>query len=125
MVITGGSAGVGAETARAFQATGAKLFLAVRHFEKRQKVVGLILSDDESNKAEITMIKMAFDLLDSVRTGAKEILSKTDRLNILVNNAGVIATPEGRTKDGFGTQFGTNHILASFFSAVETDLAEV
>lgn len=79
---------MGAETARAFQTTRAKLFLAVRHFEKRQKVVGLILSDDESNKAEITMIKMAFDLLDSVRTGAKEIFSKTDRLNILVNNAG-------------------------------------
>lgn len=110
MVVTGGSAGIGAETARAFHATGAKLFLTVRDFEKGQKVVDSILSDDESNKANIIMIKMELDSLDSIRAGAKEILSKTDRLNILVNNAGVMATPEGRTKDGFETQFGTNHV---------------
>lgn len=110
MLITGGSAGIGAETARAFHATGAKLFLTVRDFEKGQKVVDSILSDDPSNQAEITMIKMELDSLDSVQTGVKEVLSKTDRLNVLVNNAGVMATPEGRTKDGFETQFGTNHL---------------
>lgn len=110
MVITGGSAGIGAETARAFHATGAKLFLTVRDFEKGQKVVDSILSEDESNKAEIIMVKMELDSLDSVRAGAKEILSQTDTVNILINNAGVMAMPEGRTKDGFETQFGTNHV---------------
>ena len=114
MLITGGSAGIGAETARAFHATGAKLFLTVRDLEKGQKVVDSILSDDTSNRAEIIMIKMELDSLDSVRAGAQEVLSRTDRLNVLVNNAGVMATPEGRTKDGFETQFGTNH-LAHFF----------
>lgn len=110
MVITGASSGIGTETARAFHATGAKLFLTMRDFAKGQKVVDSIRADDESNKAEIIMIKMELDSLDSVRAGAKEILSKTDRVNVLVNNAGVMATPEGRTKDGFETQFGTNHV---------------
>lgn len=110
MLITGGSAGIGAETARAFHATGAKVFLTVRDLEKGRKVVESIMSDDKSNTADVIMIPMELDSLDSVRAGAKELLTKTDKLHILVNNAGVMATPEGRTKDGFETQFGTNHV---------------
>ncbi|MCJ1423737.1 hypothetical protein MMC29_001621 [Sticta canariensis] len=110
ILITGGSSGIGIETARTLHATGARLFLPVRDIEKGQKVVDSIRSDDESNKAEIILIKMELDSLDSIRNGVKEILSKTDRLNVLVANAGVMATPESRTKDGFETQFGTNHI---------------
>ena len=53
---------------------------------------------------------MGLDWLDSVHAGAREILSKTHTINVVVNNAGVRATPEGLTKDGFETQFGTNHI---------------
>ena len=110
MLITGGSAGIGAETVRAFHATGAKVLLTVRSFEKGQQVIDSILSDNKSSKAEIIPIKMELSSLDSVRAGAQEILSKTDKLNVLVNNAGVMATPEGRTKDGFETQFGTCHV---------------
>lgn len=110
MLITGGSAGIGAETARAFHATGAKVLLTVRDLEKGQQVIDSILSDDRSSKAEIIAIKMELGSLDSVRAGAQEVLSKTDKLNVLVNNAGVMATPEGRTKDGFETQFGTCHV---------------
>ena len=110
MLITGGSAGIGAETARAFHATGEKLFLTVRDLEKGQKVVESILADDPSNHAEIILIKMELSSLESVRAGVKELLGKTDRVNVLVNNAGVMATPESRTEDGFESQFGTNHL---------------
>ena len=110
MLITGGSAGIGAETARAFHAMGAKLFLTVRELEKGQKVVEAILADDPSNHAEIILIKMELGSLDCVRAGAKDLLGKTDKLNVLVNNACVMATPESRTKDGFESQFGTNHL---------------
>lgn len=111
MLITGGSAGIGAETARAFHATGAKLFLTVRDVKKGQAVVDSILADDTAgNKAAIVLVKVDLDSLESVRAGAAEILRQTDRLNIVVNNAGVMATPEGKTKDGFETQFGTNHV---------------
>ena len=110
MLITGGSAGIGAETARAFHATGARVLLTVRDLKKGQQLVDSILSDKKSSKAEILLIKMELSSLDSVRAGAQEILSKTDKLNVLVNNAGVMATPEGRTKEGFETQFGTCHV---------------
>lgn len=53
---------------------------------------------------------MTLDDLSSVKQGAQDILSKTDRINVVINNAGVMATPEGKTRDGFETQFGTNHI---------------
>ncbi|CAF9908145.1 MAG: hypothetical protein HETSPECPRED_007998 [Heterodermia speciosa] len=110
MLITGGSAGIGVETARAFHATGAKVLLTVRDVQKGQQVVDSILSDKDSSKAEIILIKMELGSLESVRVGVKEILSKTDKLNVIVNNAGVMATPEGRTVDGFETQFGTCHV---------------
>ena len=112
MLITGGSAGIGAETFRAFHATGARVLLTVRDVEKGQQVVDSILSDNRcsGSKADINLIKMELSSLDSVRAGAQEILRKTDTLNVLVNNAGVMATPEGRTKDGFETQFGTCHL---------------
>ena len=110
MLITGGSAGIGAETARAFHATGVRVLLTVRNLEKGQQVVDSILSDNKSSKAEIILIKMELNSLDSVRAGAQQIFSRTEKLNVLVNNAGVMATPEGRTKDGFETQFGTCHV---------------
>ena len=50
------------------------------------------------------------DSLASVRAGAESFLKQSKTLNILINNAGVMATPEGKTKDGFETQFGTNHV---------------
>ena len=110
MVVTGGSAGIGVETARAFHATGSRVFITVRDIAKGQKVIDSIMVDDPTNKAEISLIKIELDSLDSVRAGARDLLSKTDKINVLVNNAGVMATPEGRTKDGFETQFGTNHV---------------
>ena len=110
MVITGGSAGIGVETARAFHAAGAKVFVTVRDVDKGRKVVDSIKSDDKSNTAEIILVKMVLNSLESVRAGAKDIWAKTTQLNVLVNNAGVMATPEGRTVDGFEIQFGTCHL---------------
>lgn len=51
---------------------------------------------------------MEIDSLASIKKGAEDILSQTKTINVLIDNAGVMATPEGRTKDGFETQFGTN-----------------
>ena len=110
MLVTGGSSGIGIETVRAFHATGAKVFTTVRDLAKGQKVVDEIMERDPSSKAEIVLLKMELDSLESVRAGAMEILGKTGKLNVLVNSAGVMATPYGKTEDGFETQFGTNHI---------------
>lgn len=104
-IITGCSSGIGIETARALNATGCKLFLGVRDTAKGQSALGDILEP-----GRVELLKMDLNSLDSVRAAAAEFLHKSKTLNILINNAGVMATPEGKTEDGFETQFGTCHV---------------
>lgn len=107
-MITGASAGIGIETARALHATGAKIYLPVRSKAKAGPVVEDILKTSPS-KTPIELITMDLSSLDSVRAAVKEFLSKEKQLNVLVNNAGIMACPEGKTVDGFETHIGTNH----------------
>ncbi|KAF2120892.1 hypothetical protein BDV96DRAFT_485305 [Lophiotrema nucula] len=106
ILITGVSAGIGVETARAMKATGAHVFGTVRDLAKGEKVLA---NDLEPGKLELLHLEL--ESLVSVRSAAAEMLERSGgKLNILINNAGVMATPEGRTVDGFETQFGTNHL---------------
>lgn len=89
MLVTGASSGIGIETAAALHATGATVFATARDLTKGQKVIDEILARDPLNKAPIHLIKMELDSLESVNRGAKEILGKTDKMNVVVNNAGV------------------------------------
>ena len=117
-LITGCSSGIGIETARALHATGAKLFLGVRDISKGQSALSDILKP-----GRVELLKMDLNSLDSVRAAAAEFLKKSDTLNLLINNAGIMATPEGKTADGFESQFGTCH-LAHFllFQLLKPDL---
>ena len=105
MFITGCSSGIGIETARALAATGATLYLTARDPVKAKTALGSLLA-----QSQVHLLKLDLNSLESVRACAAEFLSKSKTLNILINNAGVMATPEGRTVDGFETQFGTNHV---------------
>jgi len=109
VLITGGSSGIGVETARALHATGAHVFITARDTGKAEKVRSDILSKSPST-SPFEIIPMELDSLASVREGAADFLTKSKGLNILINNAGVMASPEGKTKDGFETQFGINHL---------------
>ncbi|KAF4614322.1 hypothetical protein G7Y89_g15414 [Cudoniella acicularis] len=109
MFITGASSGLGAETARALHATGAHIFMQVRDLKKGQEVLEEIRASSEG-KGEIELLFMELDSRDLVREGASEFLKRTKKLNVLVCNAGIRNPPEGRTKDGFEIQWGTNHI---------------
>ncbi|KIW09361.1 uncharacterized protein PV09_00259 [Verruconis gallopava] len=109
-LVTGVSSGIGIETMRAFHAAGLTVYGTVRNLAKGQKVVDEILAADPDNKARIELIEIDLESFDSIRAGAAEFLRKENTLNILVNNAGVMACPEGRTKDGWEIQFGTNHL---------------
>jgi NAD(P)-dependent dehydrogenase (short-subunit alcohol dehydrogenase family) len=103
--ITGCSSGIGIETARTLFATGATLYLTARNLEKaRTALPDLIVSD------RVHILDLDLNSLDSVRACANDFLSKSKKLNIFVANAGIMASPEGYTKDGFETQFGTNHL---------------
>ncbi|KAF2172782.1 hypothetical protein M409DRAFT_62478 [Zasmidium cellare ATCC 36951] len=108
-LVTGVSSGIGVETLRALHATGGHVFGTVRDVAKGKQVVSEIQSQNPSG-GKITLIEMSMDSLSSIKKGASAVLSQTKTLNIVINNAGVMATPEGKTQDGFETQFGTNHI---------------
>lgn len=104
-LITGCSSGIGIDTARALSATGAKLFLGVRDIAKGESALADILEP-----GRVELFKIDLNSLESVREAAQTFLQKSSTLNVLINNAGVMATPKGKTADGFETQFGTNHL---------------
>lgn len=104
-LITGCSSGIGIDTSRALSVTGAKLFLGVRDIAKGQSALADIL-----NPGRVELLKIDLNSLESVREAAQTFLQKSKTLNVLINNAGVMATPKGKTADGFETQFGTNHL---------------
>ncbi|KAH7215672.1 hypothetical protein DER44DRAFT_764743 [Fusarium oxysporum] len=111
VLITGGNQGIGLETARALHATGATVYITARSPEKIEQGINDIISWPEAkSEAPVYGVELRLDSSKSVRAAAEDFLAKVDMLNILILNAGVMATPEGRTEDGFETQFGTNHL---------------
>jgi NAD(P)-dependent dehydrogenase (short-subunit alcohol dehydrogenase family) len=107
-VITGAAGGLGRESARALAAHGASVTLLARSSERAEAAVaevgGLVSGADlEAGVADLAD-------LGSIRAFAESFLAGHDRLDVLINNAGVMACPFGRTADGFETQFGTNHL---------------
>lgn len=105
ILITGCSSGIGVQTAKALLGTGATLYLTARDLDKAKSALGSIM---ENNK--VHLLELDLNSLTSVRKCADAFLAKSDRLNLFIANAGVMATPEGRTRDGFETQLGTNHL---------------
>jgi NAD(P)-dependent dehydrogenase (short-subunit alcohol dehydrogenase family) len=111
IVITGTSSGLGIETARALSITGATLFLTARNVRKAKGALA-----DISEPGHTEFIEMDLESFESVRAAAKAILQKTDKVNILINNAGIMAVPGLEfTKNGHELQFGTNHLSHFLF----------
>ncbi|KAH6697479.1 WW domain-containing oxidoreductase [Plectosphaerella plurivora] len=111
VLITGTNSGIGIETARAIHATGATLYITARDSAKAQEAVASVKEGPgPKSDAPIHALELRLDSLASVRAAAKSFLDKGDALNLLILNAGVMATPEGKTEDGFETQFGINHL---------------
>ncbi|PGG99932.1 hypothetical protein AJ79_08369 [Helicocarpus griseus UAMH5409] len=105
-VVTGVSSGLGIETVRALAATGATLYLTARNLDKAKSALS-----DIFQKEKMTLVQMDQESLESVRNAAKSILAKTSKVNILINNAGIMGVPElQRTVDGYEAQFVTNHL---------------
>jgi NAD(P)-dependent dehydrogenase (short-subunit alcohol dehydrogenase family) len=107
-IVTGANSGIGYEMARALARKEATVILACRNKDKGEAAVRQIAQEHPEAKAEL----MQLDLSDlaSVHRFADEYTSHYDRLDILINNAGIMATPFGKTADGFELQFGTNHL---------------
>ena len=107
-VVTGGSGGLGLETARALAAHGAGVVLAARDRDKCDAAVATLAERVPGAEVDVVLLDLAS--LASVREAAAEIARRHDRVDLLVDNAGVMACPLGRTADGFEMQFGTNHL---------------
>jgi NAD(P)-dependent dehydrogenase (short-subunit alcohol dehydrogenase family) len=107
-VVTGANSGLGLETARQLAAHGAEVVLACRSLERGEAAIGDIRSTVPDARIELLQLDLAS--LASVRAAASELFAAHDRIDLLINNAGVTYTPRELTADGFELQFGTNHL---------------
>jgi NAD(P)-dependent dehydrogenase (short-subunit alcohol dehydrogenase family) len=107
-VITGANTGLGYEIATALAAHGAHVVLAVRNLDKGKDAALLIGRRYPSSS--VALQELDLTSLESVRAAAAQLRSDHDRIDLLINNAGVMFTSESTTKDGFELQFGTNHL---------------
>jgi len=106
--ITGGASGLGEETARAMAARGARVVIAARDPQKLESAAQRIREGSANGAVETILLDLAD--LKSVRRCGEEAAARLERIDILINNAGVMACPLMRTADGFEMQFGTNHL---------------
>ena len=104
-VVTGASSGIGQETARVLAGAGAEVTLAVRDIAAGEKVASAIAGSAGSSRVRVALL----DLADRVSVG-DFVSAWAGPLHILVNNAGIMATPERRTPEGWELQFATNHL---------------
>jgi NAD(P)-dependent dehydrogenase (short-subunit alcohol dehydrogenase family) len=107
-VVTGANSGIGWDTSRALAQKGATVILACRSLPKANTAANRITALKPSGK----VVVMPLDLgdLESVQTFADQFRAQYDRLDLLINNAGVMMPPYGKTVQGFEQQFGINHL---------------
>ncbi len=110
ILVTGVSAGLGVETARALTAHGAQVVGAARDLVKAKAATEPVRKDADDNDGSFELVELDLANLKSVRACAEGLLAKGEPFDVIIANAGVMATPFGRTADGFETQFGTNHL---------------
>jgi NAD(P)-dependent dehydrogenase (short-subunit alcohol dehydrogenase family) len=107
-VVTGANTGLGFETAQVLAAHGATVVLAVRDIEKGKRAAARIAGTAPG--ADVMVEPLDLTSLDSIRAAADELRAKHPRIDLLINNAGVMFPPRQTTRDGFELQFGTNHL---------------
>lgn len=108
IIVTGANSGLGYECTQTFAEKGATVVMAVRNLDKGEQAKAEILQ--EKSDAKLDVMKLDVGDLSSVREFASAFKAKYDRLDILLNNAGVMAIPRQETVDGFETQMGVNHL---------------
>jgi NAD(P)-dependent dehydrogenase (short-subunit alcohol dehydrogenase family) len=110
ILVTGVSAGLGVETARVLVAHGAQVTGAARDLRKAEAATSEVRRAAATNGGSFEIIALDLADLKSVRACADELMTRSEPFDIVIANAGVMATPFGHTADGFETQFGTNHL---------------
>ena len=103
-VVTGGYSGIGLETTRALAAAGAKVYVPVRNFDKAAETLATI------KRGEVIPLSMDLGDFASIRRFVAEMLEDETQIDLLINNAGIMACPEARLDGGWESQFGVNHL---------------
>jgi len=107
-LVTGANSGIGFETARVLAERGAAVVLACRDPGKASAAAASIAA--AAPRASLSVVRLDLASLASIRAAAEELREAHDRLDLVINNAGLMMPPYGRTEDGFELQFGTNHL---------------
>jgi NAD(P)-dependent dehydrogenase (short-subunit alcohol dehydrogenase family) len=107
-IVTGANSGLGFEDTKALAAKGAHVVMACRNLEKAEAAADTIQREIPGASLKVQLLDLAS--LESIRDFAREFNNHYDRLEILINNAGLMAIPQRKTADGFEMQFGTNHL---------------
>ena len=107
-IVTGANTGIGLETARMLALKGARVVLACRSEEKGKAALARILAEKPAGSASVEALDLSD--LDSVAAFASSFALRHERLDLLIDNAGVMVPPLGRTRQGFELQIGTNHL---------------
>lgn len=108
IIVTGGGSGIGLETAKSLASKGAEVILAVRNVEKGDRAGDAIRK--ASPDANVSVMHLDLGDLGLVKQFSDQFKTRHNRLDILINNAGVMFPPNKKTKEGFELQFGTNHL---------------
>ncbi|XP_052769931.1 retinol dehydrogenase 12-like [Mya arenaria] len=122
VLITGANTGIGKETAKDLAKRGARVILACRDLTRAQKAASDITNS--TGNSNVVVYKLDLSSLKSVRECAEEVKKNEQRLDILINNAGVMWTPQCQTEDGFDMQMGTNHLGHFLFTNSLLDLVK-
>jgi NAD(P)-dependent dehydrogenase (short-subunit alcohol dehydrogenase family) len=109
VLVTGASAGLGVETARTLAAHGATVVGAARNLDKAHRATEIVRKD-AANGGSLELVELDLASLKSVRACADALVKAGKPFDVVICNAGVMACPQGKTSDGFETQFGTNHL---------------
>lgn len=107
VLVTGVSAGLGVETARSLVAHGATVVGTARDLTKARRALAEAF---QPSSPPVDLVEADLASLSSVRKAASELLARAKPFDVIIANAGVMACPQGKTQDGFETQFGTNHL---------------
>ena len=108
VIITGANSGIGFEAARQMAAMGAHVILACRNIERGRNALEMIKRQEPGSAVELMELDLASQ--SSIKRFSNEFINRYKRLDTLINNAGIMATPRMFTEDGFELQLGTNHL---------------
>ncbi|RGP76670.1 hypothetical protein FLONG3_5110 [Fusarium longipes] len=116
ILITGGNSGLGLESTRQLlKHDPAKIFLACRSKTKFDQAI-TELQDQGANTDSVSFLSLNLASLESIKSAVKEFQQESSRLDVLLNNAGIMMTPEGLTEEGYELQIGTNHMGHAFLT---------